>query len=646
MQRETQRTVTRASQAWPVPIRWVGVKGKHVRPIDAPELHRSDTQRRENRATDFSFHCLLKVRLACGIALFAIAAHSPSISAQGPSSNLKQADADYRAGAAALARNDLNTALADFENAVRLAPTAEQGHSTLGAVLLRLGRSADAIHELEKALALQATDAGAQQALAFAYQQTGQPAKALPLFAKLEASSRATKHPLDPMILAAYARAFAANGQINSAIAEMKQAVARDPNSSELQDELGSLYAQLQDWPTANLAFSAAVLKKPDLAIAHLHLGLTLQAQQQPGALEELAKAHQLEPRNAMFALELGRALANSAHDDQALPILQLAAQLDPESTAAAYQLGLVLQRLDRTAEAIPLLQRAADASPGNAEILTNLGMALCFDQKAKEAVPVLQRAVALEPDNVTAHQNLAVAEIQLSQIDDAIVQLRIALKLSPNAPDLHYNLGYALKMQDDAAGAIPELEAAEKLNPNSPEPPYLLGVLYMQANRYADAERELSVSLKLRPGNGDGWATLGSVYNKLDKLPEATDALKEAIRQSPLQADPHLTLATVLAKQNLTAEATEERRKAAELMRAHMNLQRAQVATNSANSLLADGKIDDAVAGFREALSFDANYADAHEGLAKALGRQGKSMEAASERQRAAALLAAPATP
>jgi tetratricopeptide (TPR) repeat protein len=533
----------------------------------------------------------------------------------------------------------LNSALADFENAVRLAPAAWQAHSALGSVLVRLGRTSEGIHELERALAIQPGDGSAQLSLALGYEQSGQAAKAVPLFAKLVAAAHTAKHPLAPPVLASYARALAATGQSRAAIARMKEAVTRDPRNFELQDELGSLYAQTRDWPDARLAFAAAIEEKPDSAIAHLHLGLTLQAEHQPGALDEMTKAHELAPRDPTIALELGKALANASQDELAAPMLQLASELDPDSTAAPYQLGLALERLDRLPEAIPLLQRAAAAHPDDAEMLTNLGMALCQAQRTKEAVPLLQRAVALEPENVTAHQDLAVADIQLSQLDDAIVQLRAALKLSPDAAQLHYNLGFALKMQDDAAGAIPELETAEKLNPSAPEPPYLLGVLYMQAGRYGDAERELSGSLQLRANNGDGWATLGSVYNKLDKLPEAVSALKEAIRQSPAQADPHLTLAAVLARQNQPAEATEERRKAADLMRVHMNFQRAEVATNSANSLLTSGKVDEAIAEFREALSFDAEYAEAHEGLAKALERQGKTIEAAAEREKAAAL-------
>jgi len=578
-----------------------------------------------------------------GFLLSAWPAGTHWVDAQEPSPSLKQADADYRAGADAMAHNDLNTALDDFQKVVRLAPAAEQGHSALGAVLVRMGRTNEGIRELEKALVIQPGDTIAQMNLAGAYEQSGQAAKALPWFQKLEAGSRTGKQELTPAVLASYARALAGTGQIRPAITRMKEAAARDPRNVEMQDELGTLYAKLADWANAKQAFTAAIAASPEHAVAHLHLGLTLDALGQPGGLDELTKANELEPRNAVIALELGRALANAGQDDQALPVLQQASKLDPASTVAAYQLGLVLSRLDRVEEAIPLLQRAADANPKQGEILTNLGMALCLGQRAKDAVPYLQRAVALEPDNVTAHQNLAVADIQLSQLDDAIVQLRAALRLAPDASQLHYNLGYALKMQDDAVDAIPELETAEKQNPAAPEAPYLLGVLYMQAGRYADAERELSASLKLRPENGDGWATLGSVYSKLDKLPEAVSALQEAIRQSPTEADAHLTLAAVLAKQGQPVEATEERRKAADLMRIHMNSQRAEVSTHSGDSLLANGKVDDAIADYREALSFDPNYVGAHEGLARALERQGKTMEAALERKRVTALKSAP---
>ena len=212
---------------------------------------------------------------ACAIVCAAafVQAQEPS-----PARNLKQADADYRAGVAALGHNDLNGALADFEKVVHLAPAVEQGHSVLGAVLIRLGRTDEGILELETALSIQSTDSIAQTNLAMAYEQSGRAAKALPWFAKSEAGAHSQNRSLPASVLAAYARALAAARQIPAAVTRMKEAIAADPKNAEWHDELGSLYAQQQDWANARKAFSAAIEIDPGMAMAHMHLGVVLKA--------------------------------------------------------------------------------------------------------------------------------------------------------------------------------------------------------------------------------------------------------------------------------------------------------------------------------------------------------------------------------
>jgi protein O-GlcNAc transferase len=573
------------------------------------------------------------------LAALASTASVVQIPAQAPSESLKQADVAYREGVAALNRNDLRAAQSKFEEVVRLAPTAEQGHSALGAVLLRKGQLQTAIAELQKALAINADDSLAELNLAAAYVQTRTAAKAVPLFARAVASARAQKHPVAAGVLASYARALAETGQSKAALERIKEAIAVDPGNTQQHDFLGSLYAQAQDWPHAEQAFTEAIRRQPDFASAHLHLGFVLQAEQKPEAVQEWLQATRLEPENAALFLMVGRAIADAGQDEQALPVLEHAHSLNARSTEAAYQLSLVLQRLNRLDEAIPLLKSVVEAEPTNADALVNLGLAFSQAHDARQGVPYLQRAVQLKPDNVTAHQDLAAAYLQDNETEAAIVELKAALKLTPDSPQLHYNLGTAYKLQDDSANAIPELETAEKLDPNRYEPKYVLGVLYMQQAHYPEAASRLEESLKLHPQNGDGWATLGSVYNKLDRLPEAVSALQEAIRQLPNQADPHLTLAAVLVKQNQSAQAAEERKAAANLMRSHMNSQRAEVATNSGKSLLKDGKLEEAVAEFRNAIQFDPDFAEAHAQLAKALDKQGKAAEAATERERAKAI-------
>ena len=558
---------------------------------------------------------------------------------QEPSASLKEADADYREGVAALSRNDIRTAKSKFEAVVKLAPAAEQGHSALGAVLVREGQNAAGIRELQKALAIKANDGSAQMNLALAYERTGEPANALPLFANVESTAVAEGQSLPPYVQASYVRALVATGQAAVAINRMKLLVAQDAGNPELHDELGSIYAQARDWVHAEREFAKAISLKDNLAVVHLHLGFVLQAENKSGASTEWMKAYELSPRDAKVAVEVGKALADAGHDEQAVPVLEEANRLDPRSIAAADQLALVLQRVDRVQDALPLLQSVVEAEPRNANALINLGLALSQVHRATDAVPFLQRAIGIRPSDATAHQDLAAAYLQINRTGEAVAELKAALKLAPDSPQMHYDLGVAYKLQDDASDAIQELEAAQKLNPSAYEPAFVLGQLYMQAGRYQQAASQLEASLKLHPENGDAWAMLGSIYNKLDRLPDAVTALREAIRQLPDQADSHLLLATVLIKQNQPAKAAEERKVAADLMRAHMNLQRAEVATNSGKSLMASGNMDDAITQFRDALTFDPGYIEAHKELAEALEKQGNAAEAEAERAQARSL-------
>jgi tetratricopeptide (TPR) repeat protein len=126
-----------------------------------------------------------------------------SAAPQEPSPALRQADAAYREGLAALNQNDLQTAQSKFEDVVRLAPSLEQGHSALGAVLVREGRLEAGIRE---ALALKPGDGAAELNLALAYSQAGAQTKAAPLFERAEAAANAQKHPLPASVIEEYAR--------------------------------------------------------------------------------------------------------------------------------------------------------------------------------------------------------------------------------------------------------------------------------------------------------------------------------------------------------------------------------------------------------------------------------------------------------
>ena len=214
----------------------------------------------------------------------------------------EQAQAAYRAGTTAAANNDLHTAEVQFEKVVRLVPQIEEGHSALGAVLMRLGKLPEAIKELEKAHELKPGDPSVQTNLALAYEQTGASKKAIVLFKSVEDAAQHTPgsdsaSALPSYVLAAYARSLAATGQLAAATAKMKAAVAQSRKTPiSMMPWAHSTHSRaIGLWLSAN---SKRVIQlNPKAAAAHLHLGAALLAQQQiSSAIQELTLAAQMSP--------------------------------------------------------------------------------------------------------------------------------------------------------------------------------------------------------------------------------------------------------------------------------------------------------------------------------------------------------------
>ena len=153
-------------------------------------IHSGKVRTRAPRAEPFrtrSIPFLLAFTLALANGICFADQTDPSAGSQ---SEINTAQAAYGAGNAAVKNNDWKTAEAEFEKVVRLMPQIEEGHSSLGAVLMQVGKFSQAIAELEKALALKPGDVAAQTNLALAYEQTGAYKKAVVTFEKLEAEDR------------------------------------------------------------------------------------------------------------------------------------------------------------------------------------------------------------------------------------------------------------------------------------------------------------------------------------------------------------------------------------------------------------------------------------------------------------------------
>ena len=580
--------------------------------------------------------------------------------------SLKQADAAFRAGFAARQSGNLELARAKFGEVTRLEPKIPEGHEALGAVLLEMGNANDAIEELETAAKLEPNDAGNQANLALAYAQTGEPAKAIPHFdLAVQLADKPSQAQMSASFYEAYAQALAATGKPDAAIRQFIAEEALAGRRANLEDEIGSVYAQEGNWGEARTRFEHAIALDGSLVQARIHLGIVLRKQNDlDGSLATLGAVAKLDPPNPLAVLEYGRTLAVAGKDDDAAQQFEAALKLNPQLPGAALELAMALQRMGRQQEAIPWFEQAIAQEPHNASALTNLGLALTLTGKAKEGLGYLQQAMALDPKDAVVYKDQGVAHVQMSAFDEAIGNFQKALTLDPNDPQLHYDLGLAYKFKDRLDDAIAELSQAGKMDPTLQDPPYTLGILLMQMGKLDDAVIELKKAVTLRPENGDAWAILGSTLKQDSRLPEAAEALKKAIPLLPGQPGPRVTLASVLAEEaanlatqaqaaegagdtqkaaalriqmkDLRDQAAELRREGAVLAQGAVNRQRANFAMNAGNQLMLRGQIADAIARYQESIAADPTFAEPHRQLAIAYERQGRADEAAAEHSKA----------
>ena len=602
---------------------------------------------------------------ALALAMAQLCAQEPSAA---DAATLKQADAAFHEGYAAQQSGDLELARAKFAEVVKLEPQIAEAHEALGAVLLEMNRPAEAVAELESAAQLKPGNTGNEANLALAYAATGEAAKAIPHFEAALHPADGAVAQVDARFYDGYGHALAAVGRPADAVVELIAEEKIAGERADLEDAIGSLYAQQKQWEEARQRFNLALASDPSLASARIHLGVVLREQGDlAGSLSILERIATESPQDTAADLEYGRTLAAAGHDEDAAAQFAAVLKEDAQATDAELELAMALQRLGRQEDAIPWFEKVVDRDPKNEIALTNLGLALTLTGKAKEGVPVLQRALALDATNAVVYKDLGVAHVQLSAFDEAIADFEKALALDPKDPQLHYDLGLAYKFKDRYDDAIRELSRAGEMDPTLQDPPYTLGILLMQIGRLDDAVMQLQKAVALRPANGDAWAILGSTLKQDARLPESADALRKAIALLPGQPGPRVTLAGVLAEEAANAgsqadaaeaagdaakatdlrkqmaalrdEASGLRKEAAELSRNAVNRQKANFAMNAGNQLMLRGQIADAIARYQESIAADPTFADPHGQLAIAYERQGRADEAKTERAKAAEL-------
>ncbi len=211
-----------------------------------------------------------------------------------------------------------------------------------------------------------------------------------------------------------------------------------------------------------------------------------------------------------------------------------------------------------------------------------------------RDSLILFRRTAEVTSDNYINDNNLGAALLRLGRFDEARPYFEESLRLRPNRPQTLSNLGLIARARGLPAEAID---------------------LFRQA-------------VKINPAHFEAWYNLGDALEGAGDLDGAIAAFREAQRLRPEDAVAGVRLRAALEKKDHPSPPG-----------APSVAPEARVSFDRGNQLRDQGRLDEAVASYRETLRLAPNFAEAHNNLGSALARQGEQEEAVREFSRAVEL-------
>jgi tetratricopeptide (TPR) repeat protein len=228
-------------------------------------------------------------------------------------------------------------------------------------------------------------------------------------------------------------------------------------------------------------------------------IGVALQSSgQTETSLAFFQRAARLQPKNAEFQYNLGKALRGVERLDEARACYEAALRLQPAYPEALNNLSEVLILLEKPEEALASTEKALRLKPEYAEALSNRGGALLALDRPQEALDCLDRALEANSSMPKALNNKTQALAKLRRFDDALAYANRTLALYPDSPEAYFTRGVVLSEMRRLHDAIDDLNHAIAIKPDYPLALISRGAALFHTDQYDAAQRDFEAVIRI----------------------------------------------------------------------------------------------------------------------------------------------------
>ena len=431
-----------------------------------------------------------------------------------------RAEANVLLAKRAAGKGDFDAALALLSRAIDATPTNIVLLSVRSDVRATRGDLPGALADLAEVRRLNPNNMPALRRTAILLLQTGQ----------VEAAQRcadvaATMQIDDAASYAARAYLFMLLGRLDDSIADLSEAIERDPDNliqrvtrGELQVGRGDLAAALVDY---DVVASQATVLQAQMRAERAFSSLELLQQSSTLALKPMAEANTIARFHALLWSDDKDAFANSVRADTELLRAQVAAQTEDaravfEALTAAIKYeperadrwrvrGRFLSDRGEMQAALPDLSRSLELDEGDAQTWYMRGESNRVLGMLEDALRDFDRCIALDPAHAVAIGSRGQTLRQLGRYDEAIVELDRALDIADPAPSwLLTERGFTRRKLGQLDEALADFDAAIALTPTRAAPRIGRAITYLDKRDLENTLADLDVALQAEPDNTD----------------------------------------------------------------------------------------------------------------------------------------------
>ncbi len=453
-----------------------------------------------------------------------------------------------------LAQEQLDPAVAAYEQAIALDNWWPEARLGLAEALAARGHSAQALEQLQTAVAVAPGSVVAQVALANALERQGEADQALAIY-----QATAGVHPGNAYATLTLARAWQNRRQWDLAEAAYQATLALNPGASDVYVGLAEVALFRGHYDEAAQLLQQAIQADSQNISIYIRL---VDLEQRRGNPEAVLTWHEQATAISLAGPAADLALVDSlmryGNYQTALAYLEVALERRPEDVELLLRLGAIQRTLGQSDAAKTTLQQVSQGAPADGRPYAALGELYLAEGQTQQALSFYQEALDRQPEEESYY--LAISRIWAGQgrFDEAVATLEMGLRQAPRPVALYATLSALYLRQGQPEQALQTLE--QGLQTVGENTPLLLALGNYSVSRadFDQARQQIERALALQPDSAAAYLALADLSYRLGDPAQAVTYARQAIALEPDNPAHHLNLGNLyrLSSQNDDAAA------------------------------------------------------------------------------------------